>query len=447
MGNLPDSVNEPIPGAEPTARKPVAGARFAAGAAVIASTLATIPLGAGVYRMINAGGDVLYVGKAKNLKKRVSSYTNMARLSIRLGRMVAETAAMEFVTTHTEAEALLLEANLIKRFQPRYNILLRDDKSFPSIVLTGDHPYPRVLKHRGARRRKGEYFGPFASGWAVNETLTILQRAFLLRSCSDSIFAGRTRPCLLYQIKRCSAPCVGRIKDSEYAALVEQARAFLASGSRDIQRRLAQRMEDASQALAFEEAAQYRDRIRALSRIQAHQDINLQGIGAADVIAAHQDGGQTCIQVFFFRSGRNYGNRAYYPSHARDDDEPKVLAAFIGQFYDAMPPPRLVLLSHAVQDRALIAEALSVRAGRKVNLHIPQRGNKRNLVAHALVNAREALGRRMAQSASQRGLLDGLVRVLDLERRARAHRGLRQQPHFGISGDGCDDRRRRRRAP
>ncbi len=415
MGDLPNSKSESAPVGGATGPKSAAGTRFAAGAAVITSTLATIPGGAGVYRMINRAGDVLYVGKAKSLKKRVSSYTNLSRLSIRLGRMVAETASMEFVTTHTEAEALLLEANLIKRFQPRYNILLRDDKSFPSILLTRDHLYPRVLKHRGARRRKGEYFGPFASVWAVNETLTILQRAFLLRSCSDSIFAGRTRPCLLYQIKRCSAPCVGRIEDSDYAALVDQARAFLVGGSQDIQRRLAQRMEDASQALAFEQAAQYRDRIRALSRIQAHQDINLHGIGTADVIAAHQDGGQTCIQVFFFRSGRNYGNRAYYPSHTRDDDAAKVLAAFIGQFYDAMPPPRLVLLSHAVQDQALVAEALGVRAGRKVAVSTPKRGDKRNLVAHALVNAREALGRRMAQSASQRRLLDGLVRILDLE--------------------------------
>jgi excinuclease ABC subunit C len=414
MGDSPDSPRQLVPVDGAIGPESAPGARFAAGAAVIAFTLATIPSGAGVYRMINSAGDVLYVGKAKSLKKRVSSYTNLARLSIRLGRMVAETASMEFLTTHTEAEALLLEANLIKRFQPRYNILLRDDKSFPSILLTNDHPYPRVLKHRGARRRKGEYFGPFASGWAVNETLTILQRAFLLRSCSDSIFAGRTRPCLLYQIKRCSAPCVGRIKDSDYTALVDQARAFLASGSQDIQRRLARRMEEASQALDFEEAAQYRDRIRALSRIQAHQDINLSGVGAADVIAAHQDGGQTCIQVFFFRSGRNYGNHAYYPSHTPEDDAPKVLAAFIGQFYDARPPPRLVLLSHPVEDRALITEALGVRAGHKVAVHTPKRGNKRNLVAHALVNAREALGRRMAQSASQRRLLDGLVRVLDL---------------------------------
>ena len=415
MGVSANPTSKPVPVDGTTGPRSAPGARFAAGAVVIQSHLATVPGGAGVYRMIDAAGDVLYVGKAKSLGKRVSSYTNLARLSVRLRRMVAETASMEFVTTHTEAEALLLEANLIKRFSPRYNILLRDDKSFPSILLTGDHPFPRILKHRGARRRKGEYFGPFASVWAVNETLTVLQRAFLLRSCSDSIFAGRTRPCLLYQIKRCSAPCVGRIEEGEYAALVDQARAFLAGGSRDIQRRLARRMEDASRTLAFEQAAQYRDRIRALSRIQAHQDINLRGIDAADVIAAHQDGGQTCIQVFFFRSGRNYGNRAYYPSHARDDDAPKVLAAFIGQFYNAMPPPRLVLLSHPLQDQALLAEALSVRAGRKVAVNMPKRGDKRKLVAHALVNAREALGRRMAQSASQRRLLDGLSRVLDLD--------------------------------
>jgi len=386
-----------------------------AGAAAIESYLKTLPACPGVYRMINARGTVLYVGKAKNLKKRVASYTNTARQSNRLRRMIAETASMEFVTTHTEAEALLLEANLIKRYGPRYNILLRDDKSFPSILITGDHPFPQILKHRGARDRKGAYFGPFASAWAVNETLTVLQRAFLLRSCTDSVFAGRTRPCLLYQIKRCSAPCVGRIGEAEYGVLVGQARAFLTGNSRRIQGELATRMQDASDTLAFEQAAQFRDRIRALTSIQARQDINPGAIDEADVIAAYQAGGQTSIQVFFFRAGRNYGNRAYFPSHARDDDAAVVLEAFIGQFYDNKPPPKLVLLSHPLANQALVAEALGVRAGRRVRLSVPVRGERRKLVAHALANAREALGRRLAQSASQRRLLEGLARTLDLE--------------------------------
>ena len=365
--------------------------------------------------MIDAEGEVLYVGKAKSLKKRVASYTNRARLSTRMGRMVAATASMEFVTTHTEAEALLLEANLIKRYGPRYNILLRDDKSFPSILITGDHAFPQVLKHRGARARKGDYFGPFASAWAVNETLTALQRAFLLRSCSDSVFASRTRPCLLHQIKRCSAPCIGRIGDEDYRALVDQARAFLVGGGRRIQRQLARRMEEASNALEFERAAHFRDRIRALTHVQARQDINLSGFDAADVIAAHQAAGQTCIQVFFFRAGRNYGNRAYYPSHARDDDAPRVLEAFVAQFYDTVSPPRLVLLSHRLDRQVLVAEALSVSAGVTVRVLTPARGAKRKLVDHALTNAREALSRRMAESASQRRLLDGLCRTLDLD--------------------------------
>jgi excinuclease ABC subunit C len=387
----------------------------AAGVAVIEALLKTLPASPGVYRMVNAKGAVLYVGKAKSLKKRVASYTNLKRQSNRLRRMVSETAAMEFVTTHTEAEALLLEANLIKRYGPRYNILLRDDKSFPSILVTGDHAFPQILKHRGARTRKGDYFGPFASVWAVNETLTVLQRAFLLRSCSDAVFANRTRPCLLHQIKRCSAPCAGRIDDNTYGALVSQARAFLGGGSRKIQKALAGQMQAASDALAFEQAAQYRDRIRALTRIQARQDINPGAIDDADVIAAHQAGGQTCIQVFFFRGGSNYGNRAYYPSHARDDGVATVLEAFIGQFYDNKPIPRLVLVSHRLENQALIAEALGVRAGRRVQLSAPVRGDRRKLVAHALANAREALSRRLAQSASQRRLLEGLAGTLDLE--------------------------------
>ena len=387
----------------------------AAGATVIDGYLKTLPSAPGVYRMINTKGDVLYVGKAKNLKKRVASYTRPDRQPNRTRRMIAETASMEFVTTHTEAEALLLEANLIKRYRPRYNILLRDDKSFPSILLTGDHAFPQVLKHRGAESRKGNYYGPFASVWAVNEALATLQRAFLLRSCTDTVFANRTRPCLLHQIKRCSAPCVGRISEAEYGASVEHARAFLAGGSQKIQRHFSRLMQDASDAEEYEKAAGYRDRIRALTRIQAHQDINLKGVGDADVIGAHQAGGQTCIQVFFFRAGANFGNRAYFPSHAREKDATAVLEAFLGQFYAKALPPKTILVSHPPPNRKLLAEALSVRVGRNVSLVWPQRGDKRNLINHVLANAREALARRMAESASQRRLLEGLAQALDLD--------------------------------
>jgi len=362
-----------------------------AGVAVVQEYLKTLPGVPGVYRMINARGDALYVGKAKNLKKRVTSYTRLANQANRTRRMIMETVAMEFVTTHTEAEALLLEADLIKRYRPRYNILLRDDKSFPSILLTADHPFAQVLKHRGAQSRPGDYFGPFASVWAVNETLATLQRAFLLRSCSDAVFASRTRPCLLHQIKRCSAPCVGRIDEAEYRVSVEQARAFLSGGSRRIQEHFDALMQAASDAEEFEQAAAYRDRIRALTRIQAQHDLNLQGIGEADAVSVHQAGGQTCVQVFFFRAGASYGNRAYFPSHARDDGPEAVLEAFLGQFYAKVTPPKLVLLSHTPPNRALLAEALSVRAGRTVRLMRPQRGTKRNLINHALANAADAL--------------------------------------------------------
>jgi excinuclease ABC subunit C len=400
------------PATEPTA-KPAAAA--AGGVGIVAAYLATLPALPGVYRMINACGDVLYVGKARNLKKRVGTYTRPERLGGRLHRMVAQTATMEFVTTHTEAEALLLEANLIKRLKPRYNILLRDDKSFPLIWVRHDHPIPQVLKHRGPRSHDGEYFGPFASAWAVNQTLTVLQRAFLLRSCSDAVFASRTRPCLLYQIKRCSAPCVGRISESDYGELVAQARTFLRGGSQTIQREFALRMEAASAALAFEEAAEYRDRIRALTAVQSHQDINLAGLGEADVFGSHGAGGQTCIQVFFFRAGRNYGNRAYYLSHPGEETTEAVLEAFIGQFYAERVPPPLVLVSHRMPQQRLIAEALSVQAGQRVQVLFPQRGEKLNLVTQAIINAREALGRRMAESASQRRLLEDLASRLDLE--------------------------------
>ncbi len=402
----PDSGNRAASKAGPSADK---------GAAVIRGHLKTLPASAGVYRMTDARGDVLYVGKAKNLRKRVGSYAKPGRLSVRIRRMVAGTAGLEIVTTGTEAEALLLEANLIKRYKPRYNILLRDDKSFPSIRVTLGHAFPRVLKHRGKRVAGDEYFGPFASAGAVNRTLDVLQRAFYLRTCSDAVFSGRTRPCLLHQIKRCAAPCVGRIEPAAYALLTDQARAFLKGHSRRVQDDLAAQMEEASDGLRFEEAARYRDRIAALASVRARQDINLDGIAEADVIAAHQAGGQTVVQVFFFRSGGNFGNRAYFPSHAGDDDVACVLEAFIGQFYANRPPPALVLISHRLPNQALLAEALSVHAGRRVRVIAPQRGPKRNLVRHAVANAAEALSRRLAESASQRKLLEGLARAMGLD--------------------------------
>jgi excinuclease ABC subunit C len=393
---------------------PAAGS-LAAGVAVLRGQLKLLPAGPGVYRMIDRAGDVLYVGKARNLKKRVTNYAAVAKLDERLRRMVAETAALEIVSTHTEVEALLLESNLIKRLKPRYNIVMRDDKSFPYILITGDHDWPQIKKYRGARSEKGTYFGPFASAGAVNRTLGALQRAFLLRSCTDAVFAARTRPCLLYQIKRCSAPCVGRIGAADYAALVQQASDFLAGRSQDIQRDLAERMEAASAALEFEKAAIYRDRIRALSQIQAHQDVNPEGLTDADVIAAHQAGGQTSVQVFFFRGGRNYGNRAYFPRHGKDASAPDVLGAFIGQFYDNKLPPPVILLSHPIAETELIAEALGQKAGRRVELLAPRRGGKRKLVEHALRNAEEALARRVSESASQRRLLERLADAFGLD--------------------------------
>ncbi|MEK9725137.1 MAG: excinuclease ABC subunit UvrC [Rhodospirillaceae bacterium] len=385
------------------------------GAAVIEGYLKTLPGKPGVYRMLNADGKVLYVGKAKSLKKRVAAYANPMRQSVRIRRMINETASMEFVTTHTEAEALLLESNLIKRYAPRYNILLRDDKSFPYILVKKDHPFPQIMKYRGAQNRAGAYFGPFASVWAVNETLQVLQRAFLLRTCTDSVFANRTRPCLLHQIKRCSAPCVAKIGEAEYSEAVAQAGQFLSGDNQQIQRRFAEVMQDASDNLEFELAAQYRDRIRALTRIQAHQDINLAHLKDCDVIAAHQAGGDTCVQIFFFRSGANFGNRAYFPSHARDEDAATVLEAFIGQFYARTPPPATVLLSEEIPNRALVAQALAVRAERTVEVAVPQRGDRRKLVEHARENAEQALTRRLSESASQRKLLDGLASRFGLD--------------------------------
>jgi excinuclease ABC subunit C len=388
---------------------------LATGIDVIRGHLKTLPNAPGVYRMLSASGDALYVGKARSLKKRVVAYTQPQRLDNRLLRMVSETRVMEFITTHTEAEALLLESNLIKKLRPRFNILLRDDKSFPYILLTGDHDFPQVLKHRGARSRRGEFFGPFASAGAVNRTINALQRAFLLRSCSDSVFANRTRPCLLFQIKRCSGPCVDRISRDDYMSLVGEARRFLTGASSRIQAELAEKMQEASDALDFEKAAILRDRIRGMSMIQSHQDINTEGVEDADVIAAWEIGGQVCIQVFFFRGGRNNGNRAYFPSNTKAQDMADVMSAFIAQFYDNKPPPPLLLLSHDASDAELLAEALGVKAGRKVRLHRPERGGKRELVAHAISNAREALERRLAESSSQRKLLEGVADAFDLE--------------------------------
>jgi excinuclease ABC subunit C len=388
---------------------------IAGGVAVIRQTVKTLPASPGVYRMINAQGDVLYVGKARQLKNRVSSYTNLTGLSNRIRRMVAETASMEIITTHSEVEALLLEINLIKTLAPRYNVLLRDDKSFPHIHLRSDHAVPQLTKHRGARAEGGEYFGPFASAGAVNRTITALQRAFLLRSCSDSIFQNRTRPCLQFQIKRCSAPCVGRIGAADYLRLVDQARAFLTGRSTEISRTLAAEMMAASDRLDFETAAEIRNRIRALALISADQNINVEGLEDADVVALHHEGGQSCLQVFFFRGGQNWGNHAYFPSHDRALDPAEVLSGFLGQFYDGKPIPPLLLLSREPAETELLALALSTASGHRVQLAVPQRGDKHKLVEHALVNAREALGRRLAETSSQRRLLDGVGQLFDLD--------------------------------
>ena len=390
-------------------------ATIGGGGEAIRAALATLSSGPGVYRMLDGKGDALYVGKARNLKRRVAQYLQFGRMPNRLQRMVADTRRLEVITTHTEVEALLLESNLIKRLMPRYNVLLRDDKSFPYIAIFHDHPYPQLAKHRGARDRKGGYFGPFASAGAVNQTLTALQRAFLLRSCPDTVFNGRTRPCLLFQIKRCSAPCVGRIGQEDYAKLVEEAEEFLSGRSHEVQIELGRRMQDASAALDYETAALFRDRIRALTQVQARQDINVEGVGDADIIAAHQAGGQTCIQVFFFRSGRNYGNRAYFPRADRQLASAEVLGAFLGQFYDDKPAPPLILLSEDVPECALIAEALSQKMGHRVQIAVPERGEKRKPVEHALANAREALARRVAESGSQARLLEGVAAAFGLE--------------------------------
>ncbi|MEM7506227.1 MAG: excinuclease ABC subunit UvrC [Pseudomonadota bacterium] len=383
------------------------------GAEIVRSYVARLPDRPGVYRMFDEAGEVLYVGKARSLKKRVASYTKLTGHTNRILRMILSTASMEFITTETETEALLLEANLIKQLKPRYNVLLRDDKSFPHILIE-DGPFPLIRKHRGARREKGRYFGPFASAGAVNRSLNQMQKAFLLRTCSDAVFDSRTRPCLLYQIKRCSAPCVDYINGEDYAALVDDATRFLEGRSTRVQGELAEKMEDASKAMEFERAAIYRDRLRAMAHVQGHQGINPRITAEADVVALHRDGGQACVQVFFFRSHQNWGNRAYFPRVAAEDEDATIMEAFLGQFYAEKQPPRMVLLSHDIPQAALLSEALGVVAGRRVVVARPQRGEKRELVDHGLTNAREALGRKMAESASQAKLLTGLAEAFDL---------------------------------
>jgi excinuclease ABC subunit C len=384
------------------------------GVHIIEAALATMPSNPGVYRMLDAKGEALYVGKARNLKKRVTSYTQLPRLPERLRRMVAATASMEIVTTHTEAEALLLEANLIKRLKPRYNILLRDDKSYPWLMLTADHPYPQLAKHRGAQTRKGSYWGPFASAWAVNQSVQTLQRVFLIRTCADTVFANRTRPCLLFQIKRCSAPCVGRISEADYAILVEQAKSFLSGKSGTVQKELAAAMQEASGRLEFEQAAILRDRIKGLTFVQGSDVINPAGLAEADVIALHQAAGQACVQVFFIRGGHNNGNRSFYPVNTAGDEPGAVMAAFIAQFYDDKPPPPQILLTHMPEEEELLAEALSLKAGRKVQLSVPQRGEKYDVVQHAAINAREALERKLAEAAGQGKLLSAVGELFGL---------------------------------
>jgi excinuclease ABC subunit C len=385
------------------------------GVGVIMSALSTLPPGPGVYRMLDADGNALYVGKARSLKKRVVAYTQPNRLPERLRRMVAETCSLEVVTTHTEAEALLLEANLIKRLKPRFNILLRDDKSYPWLTITGDGNFPQLTKHRGAQTRKGGYWGPFASAWSVNQTIQALQRVFLLRTCADSVFANRSRPCLLHQIKRCSAPCVGRISPEAYGVTVAQAQAFLSGKAGTVQRDLAVEMEAASAALEFERAGAIRDRIRGLTHIQGTDVINPESIADADVIAIYQAAGQSCVQVFFIRGGRNNGNRSFFPSQARGEAATDVLGAFIAQFYDDKTPPSLILLSEPVPEAGLLAEALAFKAARKVDVVVPQRGEKHDVIRHAQTNAREAMERKLAESAGQEKLLTATSALFGLE--------------------------------
>jgi len=384
------------------------------GHARIAAYLNQIDNSPGVYRMLDDKGAVLYVGKARALKKRVSNYANPTGHSLRISRMISETASMMFLTTQTETEALLLEQNLIKQLKPRYNVLLRDDKSFPNILVT-DHVYPQIKKHRGAKKAKGSYYGPFASAGAVNRTLNQLQKVFLLRNCTDAMFESRTRPCLLYQIKRCSAPCVGKISEDDYAALVGDAERFLQGKSTKVQEQLARQMDEAAEAMEFERAAVLRDRIRALTQVQQGQGINPRTVSEADVIALHLEGGQACVQVFFIRANQNWGNRDFYPRTGSGAEGPEVLQAFITQFYDGKEPPRQILLSHPLEDPDLVTQALCEKVGRKVDILVPQRGEKAELVDGALRNARESLTRRMSESAAQSKLLAGLAEAFELD--------------------------------
>jgi excinuclease ABC subunit C len=408
---LPDVADE---ASEEEASETVVEGRLAVGRAAIEHAVRLAPTSPGVYRMLNAASDVLYVGKAKNVKKRLASYARPTGQVMRIARMIAATAVVEIVSTATETEALLLEANLIKQLRPRFNVQLRDDKSFPYILITGDHWAPQILKHRGAQSRPGRYFGPFASAGAVGRTITALQRAFLVRSCTDAFFESRTRPCLLYQIRRCSGPCTGEIDFPGYTELVREATDFLSGRSRSVKQELAGEMEKASTELEFETAALYRDRLAALSAIQSQQGINPRTVEEADVFAVHQEGGYFCVEVFFFRTGQNWGNRAYFPRAEKSFTPEEVLASFLAQFYDDKPPPKLILLSHAIEECELLANALSIKAGFKVEVSTPRRGEKKELITHALTNAREALGRKLADTATQGRLLQGMVTTLGL---------------------------------
>jgi excinuclease ABC subunit C len=411
--DLDEEEDEPsLPAIEDSAEAPTGP--LAGGVAAISRYAKLSPAAPGVYRMIDAKGEVLYVGKAKSIRKRIVSYARQTGHTARIMRMIAATSTIEFVSTRTETEALLLEANLIKRLRPRFNVLMRDDKSFPYILITAGETPPMIAKHRGARSKPGDYYGPFASAQAVHRTITALERAFLIRSCSDTVYESRTRPCLLHQIKRCSAPCTGEISHGDYAELVREAKSFLSGKSRAVKEELAADMEAASNALDFERAAVYRDRLAALSAIQGSQGINPRGVEEADVFAVHQQGGYSCVEVFFFRTGQNWGNRAYFPRADRSLEAREVLGAFLAQFYDDKPPPRCIFLSHDVEDRALLAEALAVKSGHKVEVTVPQRGEKKELVDHALANAREALGRKLAETASQQRLLGALAQTFGL---------------------------------
>src|SRR5690348_11598720 len=395
--------------------EPVGEGPLAVGHAAIENAVKLAPTSPGVYRMLNAANDVLYVGKAKNVRKRLSSYARVnAPQPARILRMIAATVSVEIVSTSTETEALLLEANLIKQLRPRFNVQLRDDKSFPYILITGDHWAPQILKHRGAQSRPGRYFGPFASAGAVNRTITALQRAFLIRSCTDGFFESRTRPCLLYQIRRCAGPCTREIDFPGYTELVREATEFLSGRSHAVKEQLAAEMERAATELEFETAAVYRDRLAALSAIQSQQGINPRTVEEADVFAIHQEGGYSCVEVFFFRTGQNWGNRAYFPRAEKSFTPEEVLASFLTQFYDDKPPPKLILLSHEIEESALLADAMAVKAGHKVEVSTPKRGEKKELIAHALTNAREALGRKLADTATQARLLEAMAATLQL---------------------------------